>query len=170
MAALIPVGVICGNKVPTILFPDDPSRERLLVWAAVANSFSFDWMLRRVLITTVNYFLLQSVPMPRLTKDGLPWQKLVSCASELVEIDGTGVTRATCERMGRLRAEIDAEVAVAYGLNLGDMELILRDFPILDRGQPMLPGEAESTITRDTVLAAVGKTHGVTLELVAHSR
>ena len=64
MAALIPAGVVCGNKVPTILFPEDPSEERLLVWTAIANSFVFDWMLRRVLTTTVNYFLLQSVPLP----------------------------------------------------------------------------------------------------------
>ena len=56
MAALIPPGVICGNKVPTILFPEDTSEERLQVWTAIANSFAFDWMLRRVLTTTVNYF------------------------------------------------------------------------------------------------------------------
>ena len=29
MASLIPAGVVCGNKVPTILFPEDPSEERL---------------------------------------------------------------------------------------------------------------------------------------------
>jgi len=49
---------------------------------------------------------------------------------------------------------------VAYGLDLKDMELLLKDFPILDRGQIALPGEAKSTITRDTVLAAVAKRTG----------
>jgi hypothetical protein len=160
MASLIPKGVVCGNKVPTILFPDDPSEERLLVWASVANSFAFDWMLRRVLTTTVNYFLLQSVPLPALTKDGLPWKKLVSAARDLMELDQAGDSRETYERMAQLRAEIDAEVAVAYGLDLKDMELVLQDFPILDRGQPTLRGEAKSTITRDTVLAAVAKRTG----------
>lgn len=157
MAALIPAGVVCGNKVPTILFPEDPSQERLLVWTAIANSFAFDWMLRRVLTTTVNYFLLQSVPLPKLTKDGLPWKKLVSAARELQSLDSAGATRDTYERMAQLRGEIDAEVAVAYGLDLMDMELVLQDFPILDRGQIVLPGERKSTITRDTVLAAVAK-------------
>jgi hypothetical protein len=42
MAAMIPAGVVCGNKVPTILFPDDPSEERLLVWASIANSFTIE--------------------------------------------------------------------------------------------------------------------------------
>lgn len=160
MASLIPAGVVCGNKVPTILFPEDPSEERLLVWVSIVNSFAFDWMLRRVLTTTVNYFLLQSVPMPKLAKEGLPWKKLVSAARELRSLDGAGATRETYERMAQLRGEIDAEVAVAYGLDLKDMELVLQDFPILDRGQMGLPGEAKSTITRDSVLAATAKRTG----------
>lgn len=157
MAALIPAGVVCGNKVPTILFPEDPSEERLLVWLAIANSFAFDWMLRRVLTTTVNYFLLQSVPLPKLAKDGLPWKKLAGAARELRALDSAGATREAYERMAKLRGEIDAEVAVAYGLDLKDMELVLQDFPILDRGQISLPGETKSTITRDSVLAAMAK-------------
>ncbi len=157
MAALIPPGVVCGNKVPTILFPNDPSEERLLVWASIANSFTFDWMLRRVLTTTVNYFLLQSVPMPKLTKDGLPWKRLASAARELRALDRSGSTFNNCERMAQLRSEIDAEVAVAYGLDLKDMELVLEDFTLLDRGQIGLQGEAKSYITRDSVLAAMAK-------------
>ncbi|WP_457868995.1 Eco57I restriction-modification methylase domain-containing protein [Pseudomonas aeruginosa] len=160
MASLIPAGVVCGNKVPTILFPEDSSEERLLVWVSIANSFAFDWMLRRVLTTTVNYFLLQSVPMPKLAKDGLPWKRLVSAARELRTLDSAGTTRETYERMAQLRGEIDAEVAVAYGLDLKDMELVLQDFPLLDRGQVGLPGEAKSTITRDSALAAMAKRTG----------
>lgn len=160
MAALIPADVVCGNKVPTILFPEDPSEERLLVWTAIANSFVFDWMLRRVLTTTVNYFLLQSIPLPKLAKDGLPWKKLASAARKLQLLDSAGISREICERMVQLRGEIDAEVAVAYGLDLKDMELILQDFPILDRGQIALPSEAKSTITRDSVMAAVAKRTG----------
>lgn len=160
MASLIPAGVICGNKVPTILFPEDPSEERLLVWVSIANSFAFDWMLRRVLTTTVNYFLLQSVPMPKLAKDGLPWKRLVGAARELRKLDTAGASRETYERMAHLRGEIDAEVAVAYALCLEDMELVLQDFPLLDRGQVRLPGEAKSTITIDSVLAAMAKRTG----------
>lgn len=160
MASLIPAGVVCGNKVPTILFPEDTSEERLLVWVSIANSFAFDWMLRRVLTTTVNYFLLQSVPMPKLAKEGLPWKKLVSAARKLRTLDRAGATLETYERMAQVRGEIDAEVAVAYGLDLKDMELVLQDFPILDRGQMVLPGEAKSTITRDVVLAAMAKRSG----------
>jgi hypothetical protein len=157
MAALIPAGVICGNKVPTILFPNDPSEDRLLAWIAIVNSFAFDWMLRRVITTTVNYFLLQSIPLPPLSRNGSSWKKIVSAARELRALDKAGATLSTYEHTATLRSSIDAEVAVAYGLDLEDMALVLNDFPLLDRGQPAIAGEARSTITRDCVLAAMAK-------------
>lgn len=160
MASIVPPNVICGNKVPTILFPDDPSEERLLVWTAIANSFVFDWMLRRILTTTVNYFLLQSVPLPKISKGGLPWQRLVNAAHELRELDRAGANSKVFNRMVELRSKIDAEVALAYGLNFKNVELVMQDFPLLDRNQPALSGELKSTITRDTVLTAVAKRTG----------
>lgn len=160
MAAIIPEGVVCGNKVPTIIFPEDPSVDRLYVWTAVANSFVFDWMLRRVLTTTVNYFLLQSIPLPRIAKNSPPWKRLATRARELQALNCSGTALAPAERAEQIRGEIDAEVAIAYGLNLHDMELILRDFPILDRGQRPLPGEERSTITRDVALMIFAKRVG----------
>jgi Alw26I/Eco31I/Esp3I family type II restriction m6 adenine DNA methyltransferase len=162
MAAIVPAGVVCGNKVPTIIFPDDPSKDRLLVWTAIANSFVFDWMLRRVLTTTVNYFLLQSIPLPRVARGSVAWKELDFCASELIELDTAGATKATYDRMAHLRARIDAVVALAYGLNISDFELMFTDFPILDRGQPALSGEFRSTVTRDTALAMAATRMGST--------
>ncbi len=161
MASIIPEGVVCGNKVPTLLFPDDPTEERLLVWVAIANSFVFDWMLRRVLTTTVNYFLLQSLPLPNVVKKGLPWNRLVKAAKRLRELDKSGATYDNLQNIARLRRQIDAEVAIAYGLNVKDMELIFVDFPLLDRQQVALPGEDKSTITRDSVLSEMEKRTGI---------
>lgn len=157
MASLIPAGVVCGNKVPTILFPEDPCEDRLFVWTAIANSFVFDWMLRRIITTTVNYFLLQSVPLPNIKKNSLTWRKLASASHELWMLNSIGATQETCRRMAALRAEIDAEVGIAYGLDLNEMQIVLQDFPLLDRGQRVLPGEKKSTITRDSVMAAMTK-------------
>jgi hypothetical protein len=157
MAALIPLGVVCGNKVPTVLFPDDPSLERLLVWCAVMNSLPFDWMLRRIVTTTVNYFLLLSVPMPRLARDGLPWRRLAAAARELRELDAAGHSDDLLLRAASLRAEIDAEIAVAYGLAHEDLPIVMRDFPLVDRQQPALPSEERSTITTDLMLSASAK-------------
>jgi hypothetical protein len=157
MAVVIPPGVVCGNKVPSVLFPDDPSEDRLFVWTAVVNSMAFDWMLRRIVTTTVNYFLLVSLPMPRLARDGLPWRRVCAAARELRDLDRAGHSKKIVQRAARLRAEIDAEVAVAYGLTIDDLQVIVRDFPLLDRGQPTLPYEERSTVTADSMLWAAAK-------------
>src|SRR5207247_8059893 len=69
LAALVPARTVCGNKVPTVTFPNDSREQRLLLWLAIVNSISFDWALRRLVTTTVNYFLLNSVPFPKLEPD-----------------------------------------------------------------------------------------------------
>jgi hypothetical protein len=156
-AALIPARVVCGNKVPTILFPNDPSRERLLVWIAVVNSFAFDWMVRRVLTTTINYFVLLGLPLPELVKGGLPWRRIVRHTEELIRLDTAGATPANWSRMAWLRAQLDAEVSIAYGLDFDDLRLLLSDFPLLDRAQPPLVAEQKSTVTTDLLLATASK-------------
>ena len=69
LAAMIPNGAVCGNKVPTLLFDNKPS-SMPWSWLAIANSFVFDWMARRIVTTTVNYFLLMSLPMPSIDPRG----------------------------------------------------------------------------------------------------
>ena len=66
MCTIIPENVVCGNKVPTIIFPDDHTGNRIYLWAGIANSFVFDWLIRRIISTTINYFLLLSVPLPAI--------------------------------------------------------------------------------------------------------
>ena len=151
LAAMIPPGVICGNKVPTVTFPDDSTESRLFLWLAVVNSFPFDWALRRIVTTTVNYFLLNSVPFPNLQPDSLPGRRLAEAARELHRCSAGGANAAP-SRVAELRAGIDVAVHAAYGLGFGELELMFRDFPLLDRGQPPLEGEERSTITRDFVL------------------
>jgi SAM-dependent methyltransferase len=152
LAARIPAGVVCGNKVPTILFGAVASDDHDFLWLAIVNSFVFDWMIRRVVTTTVNYFLLRSVPLPRIDLSSLPARRLIDSARQIDELARARITTADAWAVGEVRACIDAGVACAYGLSLDDMELILSDFPLLDRAQPPLPGESRSTITRDLVL------------------
>lgn len=154
MAALIPPGVICGNKVPTISFPNDPSEERLLLWLAVVNSIPFDWLLRRVVTTTVNYFVLLSLRLPDLDIKSLPAQRLIIIARKLRELDcSKNSSFENVWRIAELRSEADVLVARAYGCSEDDLRLMLRDFPLLDRGQPALQGETSSTITKDLLLS-----------------
>ena len=154
MAALIPQGVICGNKVPTVEFPNDPSEERVFLWLSIVNSLPFDWLLRRVVTTTVNYFVLLSVRLPALGPASLPGRRLIEIARQLSDIDRAGRSSfETTWRIARLKAEADVLVATAYGCTELDLRLILRDFPLLDRGQPCVAGDHRSSVTADLLLS-----------------
>ena len=154
MAALIPEDVVCGNKVPTIEFPKDPSEKRLFLWLSVVNSLPFDWLLRRVVTTTVNYFVLLSVRLPPLDIDSLPAQRLIEIARQLAEFDArNNASFELCWRIAELRAEADVLVANAYDCTETDLRLMLKDFPLLDRRQLPLPGESKSTVTSDLLLS-----------------
>jgi hypothetical protein len=111
--------------------------------------------MRRVVTTTVNYFVLLGLRLPRITPDSLPGRRLVDIARRLAVLDASGAaSRDLSWRMGELRAEAEVLVAAAYGCTEADLLLMFEDFPLLDRGQPTLRGEAASTVTRDVVLSA----------------
>jgi len=154
MAAIIPPGLVCGNKVPTVEFPNDRSEERLLLWLAVVNSLPFDWLIRRVVTTTVNYFVLSSVRLPSLDMGSSPARRLVEIARRLKDLDSKGdVSLADCWHTASLRAEADVIVASAYGCNEDDLWMIIDDFPLLDREQPSLPESSKSTVTADMLIS-----------------
>jgi methylase of polypeptide subunit release factors len=156
MSAIIPPGSACGNKVPTILFPNDPQEDRLWLWMAISNSLAFDWLLRRVITTTVNYFLLTSVRLPLLEPDSLPGRRLIAIAKDITRLDTAGSSFESLWNVALLRAKADHIVATAYGLDVDDMRLILGDFPLLDRRQDPLPGEKRSTVTADLLMSQFG--------------
>lgn len=154
MAAVIPAGVACGNKVPTVAFPNLPGEDALDLWCGMVNSFAFDWMLRRVLTTTVNYFLLQSVPLPPLLPSTLRGRGVALDARQVAALSAAGCDD-TAMTVAELRRSIDLACFRAYGLKGEDAALVLSDFPSLDRGEPPLPGERRSTVTRDFILSAI---------------
>jgi methylase of polypeptide subunit release factors len=154
LAARIPSGVVCGNKVPTILFDTTGEAEQEQFgdcWLAIVNSFSFDWLLRRVVTTTINYFILLAMPMPLIQPSDEEGQRLATLSAT---ISSGCVSAAPTElwQLAEARAEIEWRVLAGYGQDLAGLEVILGDFPLLDRAQLPLPGEKRSTITRDLVL------------------
>ncbi len=61
-----------GNKIPTAqILGDDGERlianDEQLFFAAIANSFIFDFLIRMRVTTTLNFFYLYQMPAPRLT-------------------------------------------------------------------------------------------------------
>ncbi len=161
LAAEIPKGVVCGNKVPTMLFPgagQEDERVRLY-WLGVLNSFIFDWMLRRICTTTVNYHLLRSLPFPAGGLNSADGQRLARVASKLSDTPTRERHHVTANiwEAGELRAEADCLVARLYGVSFSEMALVLDDFPLLDRGQETLHDERVSLVTRACLLSRFGR-------------
>jgi hypothetical protein len=165
LAALLPADAICGNKVPTCRFlPEDPSLD--LLWLALVNSFVVDWCMRRRIGTSLNFFLWDQMPIPRLDPSSSAAAELIALSKDLSRLPGDPHFPSPEERASR-RAMIDAAVADLYGLEVDECAWLLQDFPLLDRGQPVWSSSgrgsrrARSTITRDTALLTLARRRGL---------
>lgn len=138
-----------GNKLPTLKVFDDQGKKQVadveqLFLCAVWNSFSMDWVLRQKVTTTINFFYLYQLPVPRLQANDALLTSLVTRAARLIcttpEFDALaravglkghrdGATDPT-ER-AQLRAELDGLVAHLYGLTEGEFTHILGTFPLV---------------------------------------
>jgi len=157
LAAAIPAGVVCGNKVPTLSFHARNQYDAYslgYLWLAVANSLTFDWLVRRLTTTSLNYFVVRAVPIPSLNSLTLASSKLATIALDLSRCEHSGGSRRPDDdwAYAEQRAEIEWRVLAAYKQRPARLTLILDDFPLLDRAQPPLGGERKSTVTRDLVL------------------
>ncbi|MEH2160188.1 MAG: hypothetical protein V7K38_03875 [Nostoc sp.] len=139
-----------GNKIPTAKIFDDEGKQLIdninqLFISGVWNSFVLDWLLRTKVTTTLNYFYIYQLPVPRLTKNDRSFNDIVQRAAKLIcttpEFDELaqevglsshqqGVTDET-ER-AKLRAELDGMVAHLYGLTEDEFSYILTTFPIVN--------------------------------------
>ena len=94
-----------------------------------------------------------SLHLPPVEPDSLPGRQLVAVAKKLDMLDRSGGSREVHWQIAELRAKADQLVLNAYGLTAADLNLILEDFPLIDRTQPPIDGEEKSTITRDIIVA-----------------
>lgn len=108
------------------------------------NSLPFDWQARRFVETNLNFFILELLTVPAFTDSA--YDTLVklgarlSCPDErFAEVAAAcGVTPGVlaADERAELRGEVDALVAVAYGLGPADADILLDDFS-LDAVSPL---------------------------------
>lgn len=138
-----------GNKLPTVkVFDEDGNRlvdnETQLFVCAIWNSYVVDWMLRQKVTTTLNFFYLYQLPIPRLTSGNPEFAPIVERAARLIcttpEFDelakevglGSHKKGATeSQERARLRAELDGLIAHLYGLTEAEFAHILATFPLV---------------------------------------
>jgi hypothetical protein len=155
---IVPVGhsmwvVTCGGNLAGLLW-----------WAAIANSFAFDYRIRMGLSGgNASLFTLLPVPVPdfstnaRIAHDIIVavcqlscfvpetaalWNAIAPHYPDAMPYPWSSEYTAIDPRArAQLRARLDALVADLYGLSLEDYAYILSTFFLLDRSQPALPGD-----------------------------
>ena len=188
LAALIPPNTVCGNKVPTCSFDTNDLRLHL-IWCAIANSFVIDWIVRRRISTTLNFFHWMQIPFPRIEVNSALGIELVNLALKLswnpklgnrieaflnkASVDTSMLYVPSLREQANIRAEIDAIVACLFKLTIQEYALVIADFPRMDRRQPSISlahrgilntnncTENISTVTRDLALLTFCKRTGI---------
>lgn len=162
VAALIPPDCVCGHKVPTFTFEPD-FEWAYMVWLAVANSFTMDFVVRKKISLTMSYTVLDSLPFPRLRADDPVARTLVPLALRLTctspEMNDYWNLVARCgfveiippqisppgfvdqEERQAVLCKLEAIVAkVLFGLSRSEVEFILGTFPIVRKTDEKLFG------------------------------
>ncbi len=160
LAALIPGDAVAGNKVPTLRFDQSDGIEPHLIWLGIANSFVVDWIARRRVATSLNYFQLAQLPFPRVSPESDIGKTIVTIVTQLSKsVDQWDLQ--VLQQRAVLRSELDAIVAALFDLDPREFAKVFDDFPLVDRFQPRTLGIAKSTVTRDlavsTYVAKLGR-------------
>jgi len=145
--------VFAHNKAPSLLWPKGDERDQAYLLGVMA-SVPFDWFARRRVELNMNYFILNSLPVPRPPRDDPRWNRVVELAGRLACIDeryaefaaAVGVPVGPLDAGGKaaMISELDAVVAHLYGLDRGELELMFEDFPPTEAG--VSPGRRAAAI------------------------
>ena len=138
-----------GNKIPTVCCIGKSgdiliSGDSQFYLCAALNSFAVDWVIRMKVTTTLNFFYVYQLPVPRLTEKDPAFAPIVERSARLIcttpQFDDLaksvglknhkdGVTDPASR--AKLRAELDAIIARLYGLTEEEFAHILSTFPLV---------------------------------------
>ena len=125
IACIAPPGTVFGHTATVEKTPSLRPLADALVLCALFNSFSFDWLVRQKAATHLSLYILEALPVPAFTDAAT--QYLAHAALQLsCNHAGQGHTPNRVDP--DLRAEIDAVVADAYGLDREQYEHLLGGF------------------------------------------
>lgn len=135
IACLVPPGVFLTNKAPYMTFVDGDEMTQAAC-LGIMNSLPFDWQARRFVEINVNFFILESLIVPRLTEEDFHavarsaarLSVVNSRFAEFAEATGVECGPLDQEEHQRLLVEIDARVARAWDLTTDDLTFMFEDF------------------------------------------
>jgi hypothetical protein len=134
---LVPPKVVLTNKAPYLLLPGSgPNHEAYVL--GVLSSIPFDWAARRVVELSMNFHILNSLPLPRPEPHHPLRARIAQIAGTIAAVDeryanwaasvGVPVGGVPEVDRGQWLAELDAAVAHLFGLSLDDVEVVFSTF------------------------------------------
>ena len=138
-----------GNKLPTARIFDQTQKRMIqddeqFYLTAIANSFVFDFMLRMRVTTTINFFYLYQMPVPRQSSTDSAFAPIIERAARLIctapefddlakEVGLKSYRQGVIDVVQRaqLRAELDGLIAHLYGLSETEFAHVLSTFPLV---------------------------------------
>lgn len=185
LASMIGPDAVCGNKVPIVSFDDDVL-DLHLFWIGVANSFIIDWIIRKKISITLNYYHWMSVPFPRITSSDDRFNKIAALAAVALarinqfSFENLVTNQSVIDYMNayrdysieKIRLCIDMIVADLYDVSSDEMIHILYDFKSLDLGIDGINGDTKynndrnsTYVTRDKLIYEMRKKENKTVEI-----
>ena len=102
------------------------------------SSRILDWYARRYVEIHLNFYIFNNLPIPRLANNNLLKENIIKISGRLAAVDkryekwakNVGVKFGAIEEKNKLELiyELDALVALAYGLNQSDINTIFQTF------------------------------------------
>jgi Eco57I restriction-modification methylase len=136
-ATLLPPKIFVTNKAPYFLWPSGDEMDQAFLLGALC-SIPLDWYARRFVEVSLNYHVLNPLPVPRPSRDNPLWQRAVALAGRLACADKR--YRKWAEAVGveygplpdhekeDMIHELDAVVAHLYGLTESQLTHIFETF------------------------------------------
>ena len=157
IACIAPPGVVFGHTATVEKAPWARTNADALVLCALFNSFSFDWLVRQKAATHLSLYILEALPVPRF---GDAERRFLADGALRLSCNHASYAALWTQRTGQawtapladnvrqtLRAQIDAVVAMSYGLRRGEYEQVLASFS--HRSLPAAPALCLAALTPD---------------------
>lgn len=138
VAALVPPNVVLTHKAPYLLWPYGESRDQAYLLGFL-SSMIMDWYARRIVSTHLTFYIFNSLPVPDADPGDPVARRVVEISGRLAAVDErfadwaaeVGVPVETLQEEPKRSdaiAELDACVALLYGLDEDDLRIIYETF------------------------------------------
>jgi hypothetical protein len=135
IACIAPPGTVFGHTATVEKTPWARANADALVLCALFNSFAFDWLVRQKTATHLSLYLLDALPVPSFSATARRFLAHAALRLSCIHAGYAALWREQvggkpdiCVKRAELRAQIDAVVAVGYGLDSNSYAQLLRGF------------------------------------------